>query len=208
MIYRIVITFFVFCLPLLGCSSNSSKKIDNSSQQIEPLGKKVLLRPKTNQPNIAKKANDVHPLDKDATQLNQDQRTDIPGGPPKDLRIAMDRLEESLRSKNTTSFLSHFSRKRDWYDINTLDGNRKKTKISYARLKRELLSKTGLYTTLFDADGDDCLRDYTVGPYSRPWRWLGNNKFAPPNSDERAFWIAWRIEDGRWMVDAIAQPSA
>lgn len=127
---------------------------------------------------------------------------------PNELRVAMDRFTASLRDKDTDRFLSLFSRKRVWYEINTLEGNRYKVKVTYKKLKKDLESNSGIYMALFDADGDDCLRDYTVAPYEKPWRWTGDNTFSPPDADEKSIWIKWRFEKEHWVVDEIAQQSA
>jgi hypothetical protein len=127
---------------------------------------------------------------------------------PASLQIAMDRFVVSLRSRDTKSFLGAFSLDKVWYDVNTLEGNQAKVSVTYKKLKRDLDSKTGFYTTIFDAEGDDCLRDYTMSPYDSPWKMTGPNTFSPPNADEKSVWVRWRTEKGRWVVDAIAQPSA
>jgi hypothetical protein len=197
----------LICL-LAACSPRARSNENNAS--VRKNHRSPLTSLQANKESEVGKASDKH-----NTTLIDDKVAPLKQTPPHntvavpdELRAAVDRFTASLRDKNTDHFMSLFSRERVWYDVNTLEGNRYKVKVTYQKLKEDIESKTGLYTALFDADGDDCLRDYTVTPYDKPWRWIGNNTFSPPDADERSIWIKWRFEKGRWVVDAIAQQSA
>ena len=131
-----------------------------------------------------------------------------PDAAPADLRGAMQAFEASLRAQDTEGFLALFSQSRPWRAIDTLEPRPRSESVSYAQLKSDLEAKRGKFELLFDAGGDDCLRDYVVDFYAEPWTWLSPNKFAPHETDGQSVWVQWRKEEQRWVVEAIAMPSA
>ena len=59
----------------------------------------------------------------------------------------------------------------------------------------------------FDAGGDDCFRNYVDNTPVALWKWVGKNRFVPPDetADSKVY-VKWRKEGASWVVDEIAAP--
>lgn len=115
---------------------------------------------------------------------------------------------QALRDNDTAAFLGFFSETKPWRYLSTLPGEKHADVVSFQQLKSDLAKKRGWFEVLFDAGGDDVFRDHVLNDGGRPWcRWLLG--FSPPDSDSRDdVFVRWRNEDGKWVIDVIAEPSS
>lgn len=116
---------------------------------------------------------------------------------------------ETLRNRDTTRFLSFFSRTQSWRYISTLDAPPMVSEVMYAELESDLRARTGWYETLFDNDGDDCFRDWFEGPEGSNWKQTSPTRFVrrTTNGQDRVY-VEWQREGSRWVIQTIAEPSA
>jgi len=129
------------------------------------------------------------------------------------LYAAMRKFIDSLRSKDTRTFLSLFSRTRPSYHLNPMNVGSKeyfRDTISYARLARDLRKKDDLYW-LYVARGENGAYDAFVDnlPNNKMWTRVKGNKFVPPGAELSSHtFVRWRKEGGRWVVDEISYATA
>lgn len=125
------------------------------------------------------------------------------------LNAAMGRFLAALRNRDVEEFLSLFSRKKAWHYIGTLTRPVQVERVTYSQLERDLRRKSGWYEALIDAGPDDCFRNHVVASEGRPWVLKGKMTFVPPDAgNDMSVFVRWRKEGERWVVDAIAEPSA
>ena len=151
-------------------------------------------------------------VDDPVSQAGQPVQRQPPAIPaqPADAKLvdAMSHFVNALRKKDSAAFLKLFSRSAPFHDVTTITDPAGDTLIDYATLAHDLKAKEGLYESLFDADGDSCYRDHVVDSQGKPWRWVGDGTFVPPDSDDRSVYVRWRKEQNHYVVDIIAEPSA
>lgn len=129
------------------------------------------------------------------------------------LFAAMRKFINALRSRNTSAFLSLFSRTRPSYHLNPMNvGSRGhfRDTISYSRLAGDVRKKDGLYW-LYLARGDNGTYDAFVDnlPDSTMWTRVKGNRFVPPGAEITSHtFVRWRKEGGRWVIDEISYATA
>jgi hypothetical protein len=129
------------------------------------------------------------------------------------LFAAMRKFIDALRRRNTTAFLSLFSRRRPSYHLNPMNVGSKehfRDSISYTRLALDVRKKQDLYW-LYIARGDNGNYDAFVDhlPDGRMWLRVKGNKFVPPGAEISSHtYVRWRKEGGRWVVHEISYATA
>ncbi len=129
------------------------------------------------------------------------------------LYAAMRKFIDALRSKDTGTFLSLFSRTRPSYHLNPMNVGSKeyfRDPITYSRLAADLRKKDGLYW-LYVARGENGTYDAFVDnlPNRKMWTRVKGNKFVPPGAEVSSHtFVRWRKEGGRWVIDEISYPTA
>jgi len=124
----------------------------------------------------------------------------------KAVEAEMQKFVASLKNKNPTAFLSHFSRTNFFYANNPL--NEIRVIVPYAELARDLGRKGEWYCTyLRRCDDLDAFVD-NVGD-GETWPRVGGARFVPPGQDAVSpTFVTWRKEAGRWVIDEIGYPQA
>jgi hypothetical protein len=129
------------------------------------------------------------------------------------LYAAMQKFIDALRSKDTRTFLSLFSRTRPSYHLNPMNVGSKeyfRDTITYSRLAADLRKKDGLYW-LYVARGENGTYDAFVDnlPNRKMWIRVKGNKFVPPGAEVSSHtFVRWRKEGGRWVIDEISYATA
>lgn len=123
----------------------------------------------------------------------------------------MANLLDALVRIDVQTFLKYFSRIKPFRYQFTLAKPWHTTVVSYSELKKDFVSKnteSGMYSALFDCGGDDVFRKYADATRGEEWTRIGKSKFVHPHEglSKRVF-VIWRKEQGRWVVDAIGDPS-
>lgn len=123
---------------------------------------------------------------------------------------AMQKFVIALRDKDIEGFADLFPRQSRWTYIGTITDPVQTSEYSHGALLNDLRQQTGLYESLYDADGDDTFRDYVMMTDGKPWIRSGENRFSPPGLPDMAtsVFVRWRREGQRWVVDAIAEPAS
>jgi hypothetical protein len=127
------------------------------------------------------------------------------------LEASMAKFVEALKNKDTDTFLTLFSQSTPWQYISTITDTPEVSIVKYAELARDLKLKdqSGWHEILFDASGDDCFRKYVMLDNGAPWKRINDVTFSPPGSDPNSrVYVKWRKEEGKWVIDTIAEPSA
>ena len=126
---------------------------------------------------------------------------------------AMRKFIDSLRSRNTSAFLSLFSRTRPFYHLNTMNvgsGEHFRRRINYSRLAQDVRKKQGLYWLIIER-GDNGMYDAFVDHVldGKMWSRVKGNKFVPPGGEVTSHtYVRWRKEGGRWVIDEISYATA
>jgi hypothetical protein len=121
----------------------------------------------------------------------------------------MDRFIAALQQQDVEAFLALFSTGQTWAYTGTLTETPRVDAVTYARLDADLHARQGLWEALFDAEGDDCFRDWVEGTGPEAWMETTPNRFVRERIDGReAVYVEWRQEGGRWFVAAIGDPAA
>jgi hypothetical protein len=138
---------------------------------------------------------------------------DAKGAESVTLFAAMRKFINALRSRNTTAFLSLFSRTRPFYHLNPMNVGSKehfRYRITYARLAADVRKKGELYYLLIErGDGGnyDAFVDHV--PDGTMWIRVKGSKFVPPDSNITSHtYVRWRKEGGRWVIDEISYATA
>lgn len=129
------------------------------------------------------------------------------------LYAAMRKFIDALRSKDTRTFLSLFSRTHPSYHLNPMNVGSKeyfRDTITYSRLAGDIRKKDGLYW-LYVARGSNGDDDAFVDnlPNKAMWTRVKGNKFVPPGAEVSSHtFVRWRKEGGRWVIDEISYATA
>jgi len=127
------------------------------------------------------------------------------------LQAAMDAFAKALSMRDVDAFLSHFSRRRAFTLLGTIDEPYRAARIKYADLSRELHSgdrSQGWYAE-FMGDEDESFALSVASAEHRPWKRVGKHKFVLPDDDANSrMFVVWRKEGPRWVIDTIAIPDA
>ena len=115
----------------------------------------------------------------------------------------MTAFTRALRDNDSAAFLAAFSRSRPWTVYSTHDAIPVQGSMRYADLVRAFDTKNRTHAILF-GEGRTSLRTFTTG--DQPWSALNAVQFAPTAIKRGVAWVAWRLEDATWVVDAIAWP--
>jgi len=131
---------------------------------------------------------------------------------PATLSAAMGKLIRALRTRNTSLFLSLFSRTRPFYHLNPMNVGSKKhfrDTITYARLSRDVKNKDDLYWLLLER-ADNGNYDAFVDNFPDDAMWISvKNKFVPPGAELTShIYVRWRKEGVRWVIDEISYATA
>lgn len=129
------------------------------------------------------------------------------------LSSAMRKLIHALRSRNTSLFLSLFSRRRPFYHLNPMNVGSKqyfRDSITYARLLKDVRNKGDLYWLLIErADNGNYDAFVDNFPDDTIWIRVRGNKFVPPGAGLTSHtYVRWRKENGRWVIDEISYATA
>ena len=129
------------------------------------------------------------------------------------LSAAMSKLIRALRSRNTSSFLSLFSRTRPFSHLNPMNVGSKKyfrDTITYARLSRDVKNKDDLYWLLLErADNGNYDAFVDNFPNDTMWISVNGNKYVPPGAELTSHtYVRWRKEGVRWVIDEISYATA
>lgn len=126
---------------------------------------------------------------------------------------AMRKFIDALRTKNTSAFLSLFSRTRPSFYLNPMNVGAKehfRDPITYSRLAADIRKKGDLYYLLLERGENgsyDAFVDYV--PNGKMWLRVKGNKFVPPDSNITSHtYVRWRKEGGRWVIDEISYATA
>lgn len=133
--------------------------------------------------------------------------------PPAALSAAMRKLIRAMRTRNTSLFLSLFSRSRPFFHLNPMNVGSKKyfrNPISYARLTRDLKNKGELYWLLIErADNGDFDAFVDNFPDNKMWTSFRGNKFVPRGEHFTSHtYVRWRREGDRWVIAEISYATA
>ena len=133
--------------------------------------------------------------------------------PPAALSAAMRKLIRAMRTRNTSLFLSLFSRSRPFFHLNPMNVGSKKyfrNSISYARLTRDVKKKGELYWLLIErADNGDFDAFVDNFPDDKMWTSVTGNKFVPRGEGLTSHtFVRWRREGARWVIDEISYATA
>lgn len=133
--------------------------------------------------------------------------------PPAALSAAMRKLIRAMRTRNTSLFLSLFSRTRPFFHLNPMNVGSKKyfrDSISYARLTRDVKTKGELYWLLLER-ADNGSYDAFVDnfPNDTMWTSVTGNKFVPHGEPLTSHtYVRWRREGDRWVIAEISYATA
>ena len=133
--------------------------------------------------------------------------------PPAELSAAMRKLIRALRTRDTSLFLSLFSRTRPFFHLNPMNVGSKKyfrDSISYARLTRDVKEKGQLYWLLLErADNGNYDSFVDNFPDDGMWTSVKGNKFVPRDQPPTSHtFVRWRREGARWVIDEISYAKA
>ncbi len=125
------------------------------------------------------------------------------------LQHAMNRFVAALKAADTEAFATLFPRRGVWTFESTIGDRDARSVHSTLDLRRDLKDRQGLYESFFEGDGDS-VRDYVESTRGRPWQRAEDARFSPPDRPDMRdlMYIRWRLEDGQWVVDAVAAPFA
>ncbi len=125
------------------------------------------------------------------------------------LQYAMNRFVAALKASDTEAFTTLFPQRGVWTFESTIGDADSRSVHSTSDLRRDLNNRSGLYESFFDGDGDS-VRDYVESTHARPWQRAEDARFSPPDRPDmrELMYIRWRLEDGVWVVDAVAAPFA
>jgi hypothetical protein len=135
-------------------------------------------------------------------------------GAPKEqeqLVAAMASFTKAVQARDMKRFLGHFPRNGSWsiaparypgmkYD----DPPDPPSRYTYAQLKAGLRKGGSFREEFFEIE--DCL--YTAFEITKfdSWVFKGGNTFGPPRGFSPPFYVRWRREGGRFVVDQIGTP--
>lgn len=125
------------------------------------------------------------------------------------LQHAMNRFVAALKASDTEAFTTLFPQRGVWTFESTIGDADARSVHSTLDLRRDLKDRSGLYESFFEGDGDS-IRDYVESTHGRPWQRAEDARFSPPDRPDmrELMYIRWRLEDGQWVVDAVAAPFA
>ena len=131
------------------------------------------------------------------------------------LDATMKKFIESLKNKDTSTFLNCFSRYAPFRVKNIIQEPNSPYYfrfISYSELAADMKAKKGNYWTFLDRGDDgamDCFADAVDETEGRMWEKVTDNKFVPPGSNSSDdFYVKWKKEGKRWVVAEIGYPQA
>jgi hypothetical protein len=131
------------------------------------------------------------------------------------LEGTMKKFIESLKKKDTKTFLSCFSRSAPFRIKNVIQEPNSPyyiISVSYSELAADLNAKKGYYWVFLDRGHDgamDCFADAVDEAEGRMWDKVTDDKFVPPGYDSSdSSYVKWKKEGKRWVVAEIAYPQA
>lgn len=127
------------------------------------------------------------------------------------VRDAMRKFMDSMRRKDSKTFLTLFSRNRSWRHVNTISGsNPPPEMVQVVTYSKFATDKLYLFTFFHDCTPreDECqvFRDNFKALRWKMWKKVGSDKFARPDSPSA--YVKWRMENGAWVVDEIGDPGS
>lgn len=125
------------------------------------------------------------------------------------LQYAMNRFVAALKASDTEAFITLFPQRGVWTFESSIGGDEARSVHSTLDLRRDLKDRSGLYESFFEGEGDS-IRDFVESTHGRPWEYAEDTRFSPPDLPDmrELMYIRWRLEDGVWVVDAVAAPFA
>ncbi len=125
-----------------------------------------------------------------------------------DLDDSMLQYMRSIRSGDTTLFLSFLSRENNWRFVSYRAGTSNivsTTSFGYQQTAEMLAQRGGLYSALFDGTPSYRYRDRLAAHPLPVWN-RTDNAYRLPDSEGISF-VRWKKEDGRWVIDSIGDDS-
>lgn len=131
-------------------------------------------------------------------------------GTPDPAAPAMARFVDALEARDLSAFAALFPREGSWTYLSTLTESGPRISQSGESVKRDLHTREGLYHVFFSDADLDTFRDWVMMTGGRDWVRTGSHRFSPPGLGSLAqkVFVGWRREDGRWVVDVVAEPAA
>lgn len=121
------------------------------------------------------------------------------------LHTANAELIRAVRDEDIPRFLDKFPEAGTWTILSTHAVVPADLRMTRAELAQELEAKGQMHSFLF-GPRPWALRAFTVAPYDETWQPLSAVQFGPPDVRRGEGLIAWRQENAKWVVDAIAWP--
>ena len=112
----------------------------------------------------------------------------------------------AVKSRNPAGILAAFSRTTPWqhvtYDVTNQSRVGSRTAVTYTQMERDFHKKTGWYDRFFGFEGAQMLCDNI--------NYMGKGitkgtTFTPVDSTLGRFYIKWRQEGGRWVIEEIGE---
>lgn len=121
----------------------------------------------------------------------------------------MSQFIQALQEKDTHRFLLFFSTSTPFSHVSTITNPPVSIKVQFQELKADLEDQKGLYEALFDADGDDCFRDWAEGTDETDWVETKSGRFVRLQVEGKDMvYVEWRKEGKHWVIVTIAEPAA
>jgi hypothetical protein len=121
----------------------------------------------------------------------------------------MDAFLDAIRQKDRQKLLTFFSTTRPFRYVGTITEPPLVAEVSFEQLRQDLERQGGWYDSLLGVDGEDSFRDWTTGDDSRGWNAAAGNRYVRMQADGKdSVYVEWQREGRRWVISAIAEPSA
>jgi len=121
----------------------------------------------------------------------------------------MDAFLDAIREKDRQKLLAFFSTTQPFRYVGTITNPPQVTEITFSQLQQDLERQAGWYDSLLGVEGEDSFRDWTTGDDGRRWTAAAGNRYVRWQADGKdSVYVEWRREGDRWVISAIAEPSA